>query len=198
VRDATSCLKPQGGGNSQAADEPPSNPEPGAGGGERARIYALPAARAERAAGRQPWEQLASEYRQLVVLADPGMGKSWLIRAETHRLAAAAAALLADASVTVEEVLIPVRIRADVLAAAPGGDLAEVVGGYLADEGLLEPRSAARMQGRIAADGVVLLVDALDEVPREAATPAGRPRATGWRTCSGSGTPTARARRGAF
>ena len=157
-----------------ATGEPGSDPQHGAAGGERARMYALPAERAERAGGRQPWEQLAGEYQQLVVLADPGMGKSWLIRAETHRLAVAAAGSLADASVDVEEVLIPVPIRADVLAAAPGWDLAEVIGGYLDEERLLAPRSAAPMRERIAAGGVVLLVDALDEVPREAANAGGQ------------------------
>lgn len=100
-----------------AADERGLDPRPGAEEHERARMYALPAERAGRAGRQQPWEQLAGKYQQLVVLADPGMGKSWLIRAETHRLALAAAGSLADASVAVEDVLIPVPIRADVLAA---------------------------------------------------------------------------------
>lgn len=157
-----------------ATDEPGLDSRHGAAGGDEARMYALPAERAERAGGRQPWDQLAGEYSQLVVLADPGMGKSWLIRAETHRLAWAAAGLLADSSTGVEEVLIPVPIRADVLAAAPGRELAEVVVGYLAEEGLLAGRSAAPMRERIAAGGVVLLVDALDEVPREAVAVGGQ------------------------
>ena len=102
------------------------------------------------------------------------MGKSWLIRAETHRLALAATAVLADASAGVEDVLIPVRVRADALAAAPGRELAEVISGYLVEERLLAGRSLALMRERIAAGGVVLLVDALDEVPREAPIAGGQ------------------------
>jgi hypothetical protein len=159
---------------SPATDEPGSDPRLGAEGREQARMYALPAERGKREGAPQPWDQLAGEHPQLVVLADPGMGKSWLIRAETHRLALAATGTLANASTGVENALIPVPIRADVLAAAPGRDLAEAVGGYLAEEGQLAARSAARMRQRIAAGGVVLLVDALDEVPRAAATAGGQ------------------------
>jgi hypothetical protein len=157
-----------------AADETGLNPRPGADRREQSRMYALPAERGARAEAPQPWEHLAGEYQQLVVLADPGMGKSWLIRAETHRLALAANAILADASAGVEDVLIPVPVRADELAEAPGWDLAEVISGYLVEERLLAPRSAALMGERIAAGGVVLLVDALDEVPREAPAAGGQ------------------------
>ena len=157
-----------------AAGEAGLDPRPGADGREEAQMYALPAERGQRAGAPQPWEQLAGEYQQLVVLADPGMGKSWLIRAETHRLALAAAGILADASTGVEDALIPVRVRADVLAAGRGRDLAEVISGYLVEERLLAARSAAQMRERVAAGGVVLLVDALDEVPREAAAAGGQ------------------------
>lgn len=58
-------------------------------------LYALPAEQGQRTGTPEPWEQVTTEHRQLIVLADPGMGKSWLIRTETHRLAAAAAGLLA-------------------------------------------------------------------------------------------------------
>lgn len=54
------------------------------------------------------------------------------------------------------------------LAAAPGPDLDEAVTGYLVGESLLPTRSAMLMRERIAAGGVVMLVDALDEVPRAA------------------------------
>lgn len=155
-----------------AADETGSTMRRNADG--RALTYALPAERGTRVDAPQTWEQLAVEYQQLVVLADPGMGKSWLMRAETHRLALVATEKLADTSAAVEDVLIPVPIRADALAAAPGRDLAEVISSYLVEEQLLHPRSAALMSKRVAGGGVVLLIDALDEVPREAATAGGQ------------------------
>jgi HEAT repeat protein len=141
---------------------------------ERDRLYALPAEQGERSGIAQQWEDVASENSQVIVLADPGMGKSWLIRAETHRLAVAASGSLADPSVRVEDTLIPVPVRADVLATAPGRDLADATSCYLAAEGLLARRSVAAMQELVNGGGVVLLVDALDEIPRRAQGAGGR------------------------
>jgi hypothetical protein len=94
---------------------------------------------------------VAGAHKRLVVVGDPGMGKSWLVRAETHRLAMAAQASLAEATAVADDVLIPIPLRADVLAGSPGRALADMVGGYLVDEGLLEPRSRQPLQDRVAA-----------------------------------------------
>ena len=50
------------------------------------RVYGLPAERPEDGEPPQPWPQVAAEHQRLMVLADPGLGKSWLVRTETHRL----------------------------------------------------------------------------------------------------------------
>jgi HEAT repeat protein len=135
-------------------------------------LYALPAERASRADDPPlPWERVAAAHERLVVVGDPGTGKSWLVRTETHRLAMAAQASLAEATAVADDALIPIPLRADVLAGSPGRALADLVGGYLVDEGLLEPRSRKPLQDRVAAGGVVLLIDAFDEVPREASAP---------------------------
>ena len=55
-----------------AADETGLDPRPGVNRRDQARMYALPAEQGARAEAPQPWEQLAEEYQQLVVLADPG------------------------------------------------------------------------------------------------------------------------------
>ena len=147
------------------------------GGGEpsgREGVYALPAERDERAGDPpQAWDQVVSAHDRLVVLGDPGMGKSWLLRLEAHRLAEAALALLAGPA-AVRDAAVPVPVRADVLAAAPGRTLAEAAAGYLAGQGLLAARSEGLMRDLIAGGGAVLLVDALDEVPREAAVRGGQ------------------------
>lgn len=130
-------------------------------------IYSLPAERDDRAGDPpQAWEQVAATHAQLVVLGDPGMGKSWLIRSETHRLAEAACASLAESEVSVDDLAIPVPIRADLLAASAGETLAEVVAGYLVDQNLLARRSGGPMKELVARGGIVLLIDALDEVPQ--------------------------------
>jgi HEAT repeat protein len=138
----------------------------------REHVYRLPAERDPRInAPPQPWEQIAAEYDRLVVLGDPGMGKSWLLRTHTHHLAQVALADLNDGTAVPEETSIPVPVRADVLASRAEATLAAAVTQYLVDEGLLTDRSAAEMEARVSGGGATLLIDALDEVPREAATP---------------------------
>ena len=136
------------------------------------RIYALPAERDDRAdEPPQPWDRVIAAHERLVVLADPGMGKSWLVRTETHRLAQVALESLADPNAIVENVVIPIPIRADVLANSPGQTLAEAASGYLTEYDLLPQRSREAIHNRITGGGIVLLVDALDEVPRDPSTP---------------------------
>ena len=124
----------------------------GPGGGGREPTYALPTERDERAGEPpQPWEQVAAAHDRLVVLGDPGMGKSWLLRLQAHRLAAVALAQLEENSGTaVGEVAIPVPLRADVLAAAVGSTLAEAAAGCLVSQGMLAARSAKPMRDLIA------------------------------------------------
>lgn len=136
-------------------------------------VYAAPASQGRPTDARsEPWERVAAQSERLMVLGDPGMGKSWLVRAETHRLARAAHAAL-ESGVPMGKVIIPVPIRADVLADSPGKSLAEAAAGYLASTGGLPLRSVQPLQARIQRGAVVLLVDALDEVPRESAVPGG-------------------------
>jgi HEAT repeat protein len=135
-------------------------------GRKRERAYGLAAEEGHRVAEPpRPWEQVVAAYDRLVVLGDPGMGKSWLLRAQAHRLAEEARQDLAGSADSRGRVLVPVVIRAGVLAKLPGKTLAEAVSRYLVAEGWLPPRSADWMRDQIDAGGVVLLVDALDEVP---------------------------------
>jgi HEAT repeat protein len=135
-------------------------------GGDRGRAYAPAAESGDHGEEPpQPWEQVAAAHGRVVVLGDPGMGKSWLLRSEAHRLAAAARQDLAGPVDGMDRVLVPVVLRAGVLAGLPGRTLAEAVSGYLVAEGLLPARSGGRMRERITSGGVVVLVDALDEVP---------------------------------
>jgi hypothetical protein len=123
-------------------------------GGERERAYALAAERGDRGGEPpRPWAQVASAHDRLVVLGDPGMGKSWLLRAEAHRLAGQARRDLAAAAGGPGGALVPLLVRAGVLAGLEGRTLAEAVTGYLVSEGWLPARSAARMRDRIGSGG---------------------------------------------
>jgi hypothetical protein len=108
----------------------------------------------------RPWPEMAAEHQRLVVLADPGLGKSWLIRTETHRLYLEARTQLKTGP---GGVIIPVPLRCDQLAAAVGHDLAEKAVAHLAAQ-LLPERSRAAMTAKVRAGEVVLLLDALDEL----------------------------------
>jgi HEAT repeat protein len=135
---------------------------------DRDSAYRLPAERGNRAEEQLEWGKAAARYKRLVVLADPGMGKSWLLRLHAHQLVTEARELLEQGPGVGDEAIIPILMRADVLAAAPGKTLADSVTEYLVDEGLLAARSAGRMRQLVNRGAVVLLVDALDEVPRRA------------------------------
>ena len=148
---------------------------PGEGRKGREDAYALPSERDDRA-GKPPqsWEQVRAAQDRLMVLGDPGMGKSWLLRLEAHRLAEAALAVPGGPAIGADAA-VPVLSRADVLAAAPGKyTLAEVAAWYLVRDGFLPARSRERMRDLIAGGGAVLLVDSLDEVPREAPVGGGQ------------------------
>jgi HEAT repeat protein len=130
--------------------------------------------------GSRRWDQVAAEHDRLVVLGDPGTGKSWLLRGEAHRLAGAAWQVLtgpADASGAMP--LVPVMIRAGVLAALEGPTLADAVSGHLVAERWLPSRSQGRLRELIEDGGIVLLVDALDEVPARGSGLGSLERVTG-------------------
>lgn len=124
--------------------------------------YGLPADRREEFVSSRMWPEVAAEYRLLMVLADPGLGKSWLIRTETHRLATQALARLKAGPV---DVIIPMPVRCDQLTAAPGRDLAGKAAANLVGMGLLPERSRVALAAKIRGGDAVLLLDALDELP---------------------------------
>jgi HEAT repeat protein len=121
----------------------------------------------------QLWPEIVAKHACLVVLGDPGLGKSWLIRTETLRLARAARADLGY--FPHRAVLVPVPLRCDQLDAAPGADLAAKVAEHLTAQGLLPGRSRERLAAKIRTGEAVLLLDAADELTPEA---SGRVRDT--------------------
>ena len=127
-------------------------------------MYWLPGERSQDSEPPRPWPQVAGKHPRLVVLADPGLGKSWLIRTETHRLCQEALARLTDGSLPAQPVAIPVPLRCDQLAAAPGPDLADKTAGYLVAQGLMAARSRAGVAAMVRTGAAVVLLDALDEL----------------------------------
>lgn len=108
-----------------------------------------------------PWHEAVTAHDRVIVLADAGLGKSWLIRTETRRLASTA---LAQAEHDFAKVVIPVPLRCDQLAAADGPDLPSRAASFLAGQGLLAARARGPMTELIRAGRAVVLLDALDEL----------------------------------
>jgi HEAT repeat protein len=125
--------------------------------------YLLPVERVHDEESVRPWREVVDEFPCMVVLGDPGLGKSWLIRTETHRICGESLQAMARGE-DVDAVLIPLPVRCDQLVAASGVDLAEAATSYLVALERLPERSRVPMQNRIRAGGVVLLMDALDEL----------------------------------
>jgi HEAT repeat protein len=129
--------------------------------------YGLAAEQAPEVGVSLSWLEMAARCRRLVVLGDPGLGKSWLIRAEALRLAQAArAAVESRLGIAVP---VPLPLRCDQLDAAEGGDLADKVTRHFATQGLLASRSQNRLAEKIRGGEAVLLLDAADELTPEAA-----------------------------
>ena len=128
--------------------------------------YLLPVERSEDAEDGElvrPWPEVAAAHRRLVVLGDPGLGKSWLIRTETCRLCLEALGAAARGE-DLGAVMIPVPVRCDQLLACGGQSLAESAARYLVSQQLLPSRSESRLRARLDDGWTVFLLDALDEL----------------------------------
>jgi HEAT repeat protein len=122
----------------------------------------LPSERSISSESPKPWAEIAAANRQLIVLADPGFGKSWLIRSETRRVCREMLDRLAQSGPA--DVLIPVPLRCDQLIEAPGQGLPDKAAACLSTQGLLPDRSRAHLAEQVRRGKAVLLLDALDEL----------------------------------
>ena len=108
------------------------------------------------------WERLRGSLRRGVILGDPGYGKTFLLRHEARRLAAA------YVSTSQPEPPFPILLRlADMTAQLKDakGDPVQAIAAAAQTRYYLTDRFTAWLAGRIPAPNTVLLLDALDEVP---------------------------------
>lgn len=112
----------------------------------------------------RPWLDLADRLHQVVVLSDPGLGKSWLVRTESFRCATAALSRL-EGDVPIADVVLPVPMRCDQLARARGETLGQAAAEHFARLGWISARSQQILVDQIDSGNARLLLDAYDELP---------------------------------
>jgi HEAT repeat protein len=112
------------------------------------------------------WTAAIDKYRRLAVLADPGMGKTWLVHTQAALLAAVARTQLHSSDVTPNDLEIPIAIRCDTLAAHAPATLGHASCQALAERHTLSPGLHAWLEEHLKSRSAVYLMDALDEVPR--------------------------------
>ncbi|SDU83968.1 HEAT repeat domain-containing protein [Jiangella alkaliphila] len=110
-----------------------------------------------------PWPEVVHAEPRIVVLGDPGMGKSWLIRAETRRLANAALETLTEADVPADLAL-PVMARCDELARADGDRIGEALAQVLGRRHRLAPSLRHWLADQVDSGSAVILLDSWDEL----------------------------------
>lgn len=118
----------------------------------------------------RPWEKVAGCNARIVLLADAGMGKSWLLGMHTRGLAGRALSELRQ-DTGYGDLTLPLAFRCDELAARPEPNIASAVAAHLDDIGVAQDRGRARdtLAGWMTGGRVVLLLDAYDELAGTAA-----------------------------
>ncbi|UIE38585.1 HEAT repeat domain-containing protein [Leptodesmis sichuanensis] len=120
------------------------------------------------------WQEVKQQYQRLMVLADAGMGKSTLLQMEALTTAQQERQRLEANTLTVDDVIFPLFFRlSDLVKASEAGStkLIEVILQLLElDYEQTLPPIKALLEKKLKSGKCVLLLDALDEVPREKRT----------------------------
>ncbi|MBK1989935.1 HEAT repeat domain-containing protein [Sphaerospermopsis aphanizomenoides BCCUSP55] len=119
------------------------------------------------------WPEAKKQHQRLMVLADPGMGKTTLLKREAYLTAQAALKSLEDNSQTLEDLVIPIFLRLSEIADATKKEVTAKVSDAILS--LLESKYEKYftdikdfLTDKLKDGKCLLLLDALDEVPKEA------------------------------
>ncbi|MFE0513211.1 NACHT domain-containing protein [Streptomyces sp. NPDC058964] len=112
-----------------------------------------------------PWRP-GQDQPRVVLLADAGLGKTWLLRMEARRLADEVLSRPAERSP------VPVLLRCGDLAGRSEATLASAVTGRLTDLGVVDGADGTEVLRLLASRRITLLLDAYDELPGHAARSA--------------------------
>jgi predicted NACHT family NTPase len=135
---------------------------------ELKRIYALKGLEDEPT--QVDWAEAKQQHRRIMVLADPGMGKSTLLKMEAGLIAQEAWNSLANNVTTIEDVTLPLLIRLSELAEAtkePEAKVIEAIPKLIQAKCKNLEEIKVILEDKLQKGQCILLLDALDEVPNE-------------------------------
>ncbi|MCY7277558.1 MAG: NACHT domain-containing protein [Phormidesmis sp. CAN_BIN44] len=117
------------------------------------------------------WQEAKKKHQRIMVLADPGMGKTTLLRMEAGTIAQQEQQALADGSKTLEAMILPVWLRLSNLAEQVQQATDTVLEAILKlVKAEWDDQQFAKLQpsldAKLRTGQCLLLLDALDEVPR--------------------------------
>ena len=131
-------------------------------------IYQPPSARGTATRGESlSLTEAIDRYRRLVVLADPGTGKTWTVHTNAVRIASNSREQLTERGHVPDELVIPVRLRCDTLAKLFPAALTHATCELLTQRHNLAPGLRIWLEQHLNAGSALYLLDALDEVPRD-------------------------------
>ena len=134
---------------------------------ELKRLYAYKGFNEEQTqCNRVDWEEAKKRYQKLIVLADPGMGKSTLLRMDAWKTAQEQIQNLDDNKISIEDVNFPVFLRLSDLAKEKDDDkiidsISNLMTKYAA------PEIFELLKKKLETGKCLVLLDALDEVPQD-------------------------------
>ena len=140
---------------------------------ELKRAYALKGMDDESQRSQVDWEEAKKQHNRIMVLADPGMGKSTLLKMEAVLTAKVEKQKLLENETTVDKVIFPIFLR---LSDLVDEKIEKIFKAELIDAILMLihrdyrgtlPEISHLIKEKLEAGKCLLLLDALDEVPRE-------------------------------
>ncbi|MGQ3684304.1 MAG: trypsin-like peptidase domain-containing protein [Candidatus Loosdrechtia sp.] len=134
---------------------------------ELKRAYAVKGETEESQRTQVPWEDARKEYQKIMVLADPGMGKSTLLQMEALEIAINERQSLREEGKNIEDIIVPLNIKLYDLA-KDTREVVDVIPDLVSRD---YPKTSKGITGllkeKLEEGKCTLLLDALDEVPLE-------------------------------